>query len=315
MKLAIKTCTLDLPFSDMLNFCCTHHISAVEIGTGNWSNAPHIDLDTLVISNSARIKWHDEIRRKGMSLCALNCSGNPLAYIHDWQVTEKTFQLAEYLGVKKIIMMSGLPTGRPGDQTPVWITTSWPPETQDILEYQWNEVAIPKWKRLSDIARNHGIEQIALENHGMQLVYNPETLLRLRSAIGPIIGMNLDPSHLFWMGGDPIEAARILGAEGALYHIHAKDARIERRTCGPNGMLDTKPIDCFRDRSWNYVAVGAGHSLQWWIEFFSIVRMYGYNGEVSLEMEDLTMPMLDGHLLSLQTLQAAVPEFSNADVS
>ena len=76
----------------------------------------------------------------------------------------------------------------------------------------------------------------------MQLVYNPETLLRLRTAIGPIIGMNLDPSHLFWMGGDPIEAARVLGAEGALYHIHAKDARRERRAYGPNGMLDTKPI-------------------------------------------------------------------------
>ena len=222
-------------------------------------------------------------------------------------------KLAEYLGVKKVIMMSGLPAGCPGDQTPVWITTSWPPETPGILEYQWNEVAIPKWTLLADMARNRGIEQIALENHGMQLVYNPETLLRLRTAIGPIIGMNLDPSHLFWMGGDPIEAARVLGAEGALYHIHAKDARRERRAYGPNGMLDTKPIDCFRDRSWNYVAVGAGHSLQWWIEFFSVVRMYGYNGDVALEMEDLTMPMLDGHLLSLGTLQSAVPEFSKTD--
>ena len=82
----------------MLDFCCTHHVSAVEIGTGNWSNAPHIDLEALVTSNSARIKWHDEIRRRGLSLCALNCSGNPLAYTRDWQDTEKTIQLAEYLG-------------------------------------------------------------------------------------------------------------------------------------------------------------------------------------------------------------------------
>ena len=162
MRLAIKTCTLDMPFPDMLDFCCTHHVSAVEIGTGNWSNAPHIDLEALVTSNSARIKWHDEIRRRGLSLCALNCSGNPLAYTRDWQVTEKTFQLAEYLGVKKVIMMSGLPAGCPGDQTPVWITTSWPPETPGILEYQWNEVAIPKWTLLADMARNRGIEQIAL---------------------------------------------------------------------------------------------------------------------------------------------------------
>lgn len=179
------------------------------------SNAPHIDLDALATSNSARIKWHDEIRRRGAVALRSELFWESVAYAHDWQVTEKTFQLAEHLGVKKVIMMSGLPAGCPGDQTPVWITTSWPPETQDILEYQWNEVAIPKWTLLSDMAKNHGIEQIALENHGMQLVYNPETLLRLRTAIGPIIGMNLDPSHLFWMGGDPIEAARVLGAVGA----------------------------------------------------------------------------------------------------
>ena len=108
--------------------------------------------------------------------------------------------------------------------------TSWPPETQDILDYQWNEVAIPKWKELVRMAEDCGIRQIALENHGMQLVYNPETLFRLREAVGPMVGMNLDPSHLFWMGGDPIEAARVLGEQGALYHVHGKDSRPERRT-------------------------------------------------------------------------------------
>ena len=81
------------------------------------------------------------------------------------------------------------------------------------------------WKKLVKLAEDCGIERIALENHGMQLVYNPETLLRLREAVGPMIGMNLDPSHLFWMGGDPIEAARVLGEHGAIYHIHGKDSR------------------------------------------------------------------------------------------
>lgn len=210
------------------------------------------------------------------------------------------------LGVEKIVMMSGLPAGCPGDKTPVWITTSWPPETQDILDYQWNEVAIPKWKELVRMAADCGIRQIALENHGMQLVYNPETLFRLREAVGPMVGMNLDPSHLFWMGGDPIEAARVLGEQNALYHVHGKDSRPERRMSGPNGLLDTKPIDQFRTRSWNYVAVGCGHGAQWWKEFFSTVRMAGYDGDVSLEMEDLTMPMLEGHLTSLRVLKEAL---------
>ena len=306
MRLAIKTCTLEMPYTDMLDFCVQQGVSAVEIGTGNWSGAPHIDLDEMVSSAAARTRWQDELRRREIELCALNCSGNPLAYEQEMLVTKKTFRLAEQLGVKKIVMMSGLPAGCAGDRTPVWITTSWPPETQDILDYQWNEVCIPVWERLVKLAENFGIEQIALENHGMQLVYNPETLLRLREAIGPMVGMNLDPSHLFWMGGDPIEAARVLGEHGAIYHLHGKDSRPERRLSGPNGLLDTKPIGAFRSRAWNYVAVGAGHGLQWWQEFFSVVRMSGYDGDVSLEMEDLTLPMLEGHLTSLRTLKDAL---------
>ncbi|MBE6996420.1 MAG: sugar phosphate isomerase/epimerase [Ruminococcaceae bacterium] len=297
---------MNLPYEEMLDFCVEQGVEAVEIGTGNWSGAPHIDLERMVTSEPARQAWIDALRRRGLALCALNCSGNPLAYEKDWQVTEQTFRLAGQLGVKKIVMMSGLPAGCPGDRTPVWITTSWPPEVADVLDYQWNEVCIPKWRQLAALATDCGVERIALENHAQQLVYNPETLLRLRGEIGSIIGMNLDPSHLFWMGGDPIEAARVLGEAGAIYHVHGKDSRPERRMAGPNGLLDTKPIEAFRSRAWNYVAVGAGHGEQWWREFFSVVRMGGYDGEVALEMEDLTMPMLDGHLMSLRTLKSAL---------
>jgi sugar phosphate isomerase/epimerase len=306
MNLAIKTCTLDMPYTEMLDFCVRQGVGAVEIGTGNWSSAPHIDLDEMLSSETSRSRWIYEMQYRGVELCALNCAGNPLAYKKDMEVTEKTFRLAEQLGIKKIVMMSGLPVGCPGDKTPVWITTSWPPETQDILDYQWNEVAIPAWHEIIRKAKDCGIERIALENHGMQLVYNPETLLRLRTEVGAMIGMNLDPSHLFWMGGDPIEAARVLGEANALYHIHGKDSRAERCLCGPNGMLDTKPIDDFRRRSWNYVAVGAGHGVQWWQEFFSVVRMSGYDEVVSLEMEDLTQPMREGHIASLRTLKESL---------
>ena len=74
----------------------------------------------------------------------------------------------------------------------------------------------------------------------------------------------------------------------------------------PNGVLDTKTIDDFARRSWNFVAVGSGHSEQWWSEFLSVVRMAGYDDVVSLEMEDLTMSMIDGHLYSLDVLKRAM---------
>ena len=306
MRLAIKTCTLDMSFDDMLSFCREQNIRLLEIGTGNWSSAPHIDLDKVVESDAARDEWYGKIRDAGLDLCALNCSGNPLAYERDWDVTMKTFRLAQKLGIKTIVMMSGLPAGCPGDRTPVWITGSWPPEVVETLRYQWEDVAIPKWREIVAAAKECGIERLALENHAQQLVYNPETCLRLREAVDPMIGMNLDPSHLFWMGGDPVEAARVLGDAGALYYVHGKDARIERRLVGPNGVLDTKTIDRFASRSWNYVAVGCGHDALWWKEFISVLRMCGYDDVISLEMEDMTMPMLDGHLTSIKVLKEAM---------
>ena len=69
MKLGIKTCTLDMPYEEMLDFCVRERISCLEIGTGNWSGAPHIDLDTVVSNKSARTKWYDAMRSRGLSLC------------------------------------------------------------------------------------------------------------------------------------------------------------------------------------------------------------------------------------------------------
>lgn len=230
----------------------------------------------------------------------LNCSGNPVHYPDHLEVTKKTFAAAQILGVDKIVMMSGLPSGSPNDVTPTWITTSWPPETQTLLAYQWDEVLIPFWEQLTKEAAAYGIKRIALENHGYQLVYNVETLFRLRDAVGDMIGLNLDPSHMFWMGVDPISAARALG--DAIYHVHLKDVRIEHHMSSHNGLLDTKTIDQYTDRSWNYVAVGAGHDVTWWRSFISTVYMQGYDDFFSLEMENLTVDVDTGVKWSMDTI-------------
>lgn len=311
MRFCLNTdCLGYMPFEEMLDTVASLGYESIEIACGNWSKAPHIDLDAMLASEETRKAYMDAIAKRGLVLEVLNCSGNQLAPNEEGkqhqEVVEKTFKLAGLLGIKKIVMMSGCPGGSAEDHTPNWIVTSWPPITTKILNWQWEEVLIPYWKKTIELAKTNGIEKIALENHGCQMVYNPETLIRLRDAVGPMVGMNLDPSHLFWMGGDPIEAARVLGEHGAIYHIHGKDSRPERRCWQPNGMLDTKPIDAFARRAWNYVAVGAGHDAKWWKEFFSVVRMSGYNDEVSLEMEDLTLSMLDGHLASLHVLREAL---------
>lgn len=308
MKLSYVTDSLGhLPFEEMLDFVVEIGIDAVEMTTGGWSYAPHLKVDELLKSDNSRNDFLSALDKRNITLCALNCSGNPLdpgdlGKKHR-EITEKTMELARLLGVKKVIMMSGLPAGSPHDKIPNWITytVSWPPELKDILDYQWNEEAIPYWRELVNKAELCGVEKIALENFSSQLVYNPETLFKLRNAVGPMVGMNLDPSHLIWMGADPIIAARELGE--AIHHVHAKDVRLERQLLAINGVLETKRVTDVANRAWNYVAVGCGHDLQWWKEFFSVIKMMGYDDEVSLEMEDLTMSAEAGVRTSVEALK------------
>ena len=313
MKLALCTDVLaGLAFPEMLDRVKQYGITGVEMTAGGWSPCPHVKTKELLASSAALAAFREELEKRGMEIVALNCSGNPLA---PGALGEKhtassyrTVELAAKLGVKKIVMMSGLPGGGPDDKIPNWITStvSWPDYMPGVIDYQWNEVAIPWWQAFTRHAAEHGIEQIALEEFPSQVVYNPSTLLRLREAVGDIIGMNLDPSHLIAMGADPIAAARKL--EGVIYHVHGKDARIERGLADVDGLLEYQPVTQTKTRTWNYVAVGCGQDLKWWKEFFSVLRMTGYNGYVSLEMEDLTMSVEAGLRTSIDALNATLSQ-------
>lgn len=311
MRLCLNTDGLGhLSFEEMVKTSAEIGIESLEIACGNWSSAPHMDLDGMLVSQTARDKYMDTIRSHGLVLEALNCSGNQLepnetGKAHQ-QVVEKTFALAELLGVKNIVMMSGLPGGNASDTCANWVTTCWPMSCLEMLRYQWEEVLIPYWEKAVKLAESHGITSIALENHGAQCVYNADTLLRLRNAVSPMIGMNLDPSHHMWMGGDGIEMAMALGGE-AIHHVHAKDLRKEKHRFAAQGGLETRFFDDYNNRAWNYVALGYGEERRWWKEFFSVLSMMGYNGPVSLEIEDKTMPALTAIKKSIHFLHDVLP--------
>ncbi|MCY0964615.1 sugar phosphate isomerase/epimerase family protein [Parathalassolituus penaei] len=311
MKLSFCTDSLGhLSYTEMLDYLKAMDVHYVEMTTGGWSSAPHVRMDQLLASSEARSVFLNELEIRGMQIAALNVSGNPLDPGAMGKAHAKaafdTMELAGLLGVKKIVMMSGLPAAAPGDTVPNWITytVSWPASLKERLDYQWNDVAIPFWKELVAHAEKHGVQKIALENFSSMLVWNPETLFRLRDAVGPMVGLNLDPSHLIWMGADPIAAARALGP--AIHHVHGKDVRLERGLVDVNGLLETKVVTDVANRAWNYVAVGCGQDLQWWKEFFSVVRMMGYNDHVSLEMEDLTMSVEAGIKTSIAALKQSI---------
>jgi sugar phosphate isomerase/epimerase len=311
MKLSICTDVMgNLSFTDMLDKCVALGVEGVEMTGGGWSKGPHFRADQLLADKGLLKTKLKEIETRGLEIAALNCSANPLdpgamGERHRKEM-EQTIRLAGEIGVKKIVTMSGLPPAAPGDTVPNWLvyTKSWPDEMPERDRYQWEDCAFPLWHRLVKLADEAGVEQYALENCSAMLVWNPETLFRLRNEVGPKVGMNLDPSHLFWKGADPIAGARALG--DAIHHCHGKDTRIERGLADVNGLLELKGVDDVANRSWNYVAVGAGHDLQWWKEFFSVVRMVGYNDWVSLEMEDFTMSTEAGIQSSITALQATI---------
>jgi sugar phosphate isomerase/epimerase len=296
MQIGMITDSLpDTDFDGMLAVAARLEMDRLEFGCGNWSSAPHLRLDEMLESDEERREFRARLADHGIGISALNCSGNPLhpgerGRRHD-AVTRKTIRLAGLLDVDRVVMMSGCP-GAPGDAHANWITTEWPPEVRDILRWQWDEVLIPYWRDLVRFAKSEGVERLCLELHGHQNVYNVATLQRLRHAVGETVGANLDPSHLMWMGADPIAAAHAL--DGAVYYVHAKDTKIDPAIAGVNGVIDTTPGSDYRSRAWNYITLGYGHDEAWWRKFVDALAEAGYDGVLSIEHEDPAMSAVEG---------------------
>lgn len=284
-------------------------IDTIEIGLGGvhggWSPAPHADLQELLTDPGARSALRRDISSRGLRLEAFNAAGNPLHPVHgerDDRVLRGAIRLAEQFGIDTVVTMSGLPAA-PGDRFPAWITTVWPPENLELLEHQWT-VAIDYWGDVAAEAERRGV-RVAIEMHANQLVYSVPGLLRLREAVGTTVGANLDPSHLFWMGADPLAAAGAL--DGAIHHVHAKDTRIESRSAVAS-RLETIPNERTDERAWNYVAVGTGHpdGVAFWTRFVEAVRGAGYAGPLSIENEDYTLGQRESVALAVGTLRDAI---------
>ena len=189
---------------------------------------------------------------------------------------------------------------------PNWVVSSWPPETQTMLKYQWEKRLIPYWLEITALAKECGVERIAIELHGNQLVYNVPALLKLREAVGPVVGANLDPSHLMWMGADPLAAVDALGK--TIYHIHAKDTYINAPKAATTSLLENGSLMDIPARSWSYITLGYGHGESWWREFCYRLKMVGYDEWLSIEHEDVLLSRLEGLRRSVGTLRSAAPE-------
>ena len=308
MKIGVFTALWhNLSFEDALDKAAAAGVQAVEIMAKGYPGAPHCPVEDLLASASKREEYLEAINSRGLTLSALSLHDNPISpdpeiarQADDW--FRRGVRLAQLLNVPVVNAFSGLPGGAAGDKMPNWVTCPWPPHFLEILDYQWNKVAIPYWKEAGQFAEDHGIK-VAFEMHPGFLVYNVETLLRLRDAVGPVLGANFDPSHLWWNGVDPVAAIRALG--DAIFHVHGKDVYVDQINIAQNGCNDHKPYDQIIDRSWTFRSIGYGHDTQVWKDIISTLRLVGYDYVVSIEHEDAMMSIDEGLAKGVALLQDA----------
>jgi sugar phosphate isomerase/epimerase len=327
MKLGAYTaCLHDVPLADALKTLSTLGLDSAEINSGGFLPAPHLPIDAIRASQDARDEYLAQFDAAGVALTALNCNGNPLH--PDPEVRRKhgqdvidAIELAALLGVKRVVTMSGLPEAHAGGTAPSWTVLPWVSVYLDARDYQWNEVAIPYWKDIQARAADADVK-IAIEMHPHNLVYNPATMVRLAEEINAThVGAEMDPSHLFWQGIDPVAALGSLG--GLVYNAAAKDTRINE-AAKINGVLDDRfgrvlPTDPGaialggkdtlsrwpENSSWDFVAVGRGHNVAFWTDFLAAIERIDSEMAVNIEHEDQELGQLEGLEYAAKTLLSA----------
>lgn len=302
---------------EMLDYVKDAGLQAVELGTGGNPGSAHCNLDELLRSEDKRKAYLDKVYSRGLTISALSCHDNPVSPNKEQAQTAhetfaKTVRLAELMGVPVVNTFSGTPGSHEHSKYPNWPVTPWPNEYSDILKWQWEGKLIPYWKEAGQFASDHGVE-IGLELHAGFLVHTPHTMLRLREATSDAVGANLDPSHLWWQGIDPVAAIKILGKENAIHHFHAKDTYIDQDNVNMYGLTDMQPYSAVQSRAWTFRSVGYGHSVKEWSDIVSALRTYGYDHVISIEHEDPIMSIDEGfakavHNLKRVNIEDAPPE-------
>ncbi|WP_159885486.1 sugar phosphate isomerase/epimerase family protein [Paenibacillus puerhi] len=295
------------PLEEALDIIAAHGLDAVEIGTGGYPGNSHCDPDQLLADEGKLKAFKNAIESRGLTISALSVHGNPLhpqkavaKEFHDAII--KTVDLAQRLEVPVVNTFSGCPGDSEDAKYPNWPVAPWPNDFQEILDWQWANKVIPYWTETGKYASDRGIK-FGLELHGGFSVHTPATLLRLREAAGDAIGANLDPSHMWWQGIDPVQAIQILGRAGAIHHFHAKDTTIDPVNVHRYGLTDMQSYANMLDRAWQFRTVGFGHDLKTWADIISALRLVGYDYVVSIEHEDGLMSIEEGFAKAVQNLQ------------
>lgn len=294
MKLSVFNPVLySLSLEETLKYLKSLDVSVLELGCGGFPGTKHIDVKEL---NKDKNKLNDLkslFDKYEMQIGAISVHGNcihPNKKQADSDIADldAAINVASKLNIERIITFSGCP-GDKTSQYPNWVTCPWPNDFAELLEWQWQEKLVPFWKNKAKDAVEAKVK-FCFEMHPGFLVYNPETMLKIRSYVGDRVGANFDPSHLIWQGINPVEAIKYLG--DAIYYFHAKDTALNKQNININGVLDTKTYTDEINRSWIFRTVGYGDGD--FKAMISMLKMIGYDYVVSIEHEDSLMTPKEG---------------------
>ena len=171
-------------------------IHTVELGAGGYPGKAHCNPAELLADDAKYREFMNTLKKYDVTVCAHAAHGKAL---HPNRALAKQYDedfhnavlLAEKMGVDTVITFSGCPGDSEGSKYPNWVTCPWPEDFLEILNWQWNEKLIPYWKEAGAFAEAHHVPHIAFEMHPGFCVYNAESLLKLRAAVGPVIGANI----------------------------------------------------------------------------------------------------------------------------
>ncbi|HEY2205424.1 MAG TPA: sugar phosphate isomerase/epimerase [Pseudonocardia sp.] len=336
MRLGAYTAVLhDRPLAEALRALADLGLAGAEVNSGGFLPAVHLPVADVRASATARSEYLGEFTAHGIELTALNCNGNPLHADPEVRAKHRAdlreaIELAALLGVRRVVTMSGLPGTDRYATLPSWTVLPWESASLDARDYQWVEVALPYWRDIQARAAYADVH-VCIEMHPHNLVYNPATMLRLAESIGAThVGAEMDPSHLFWQGIDPVAA---IGALGDLVrNAAAKDTRINAAAL-INGVLDDRHTRVApgepgavplggrytlsrwpENSSWDFVAVGRGHDTAFWTRFLAALHAVDPDMAVNIEHEDAELGRLEGLAAAASTLLDAAAALDGAPV-
>jgi sugar phosphate isomerase/epimerase len=278
MKLGFVSAILpDLSLAEVVTFAHDAGFPCVELmcwprgkTERRYAGVTHVDVTEMAGDDVTRIK--DLLDAFAVEISALGYYPNPLAPDADEAQVyvdhlKRVIVAAERLGVGTVNTF----VGRDWTKS---IDDNWP---------RFREV----WRPLIAFAEDRGV-RVAIENcpmlftkdewpGGKNLAYSPALWRRMFEEIPSLnFGLNYDPSHLVWQQMDYLKPIREFSSR--IFHVHAKDVRVDRHRLDDVGILAT-PLEYHSPK-----LPGLGEID--WGRFFSVLGDAGYDGPVCVEVED-----------------------------